>query len=186
MAQCVKCNQRFDDLPGEGGCKQCFPATWREYEAQQPTAVDCVLDVLHAVSAYLRDELEYRGTPLRPLSAYIATCAGGEPNIGIDKYEEGDLFISTARNTDSQHPFETAVSHPKYNNNALVIVAEYDTKEEAQEGHDKWVRIMTAPELPAELRDVSTAGIAELCEAVGGDDFRTQVNADCVGKEPTT
>jgi len=81
----------------------------------------------------------------------------------IDRFESGeDFFISTVSvNDNTRHPFETAVCHPNYNGGNIVIVEEYDSKDDAQEGHDKWVEIMTAAELPQELKDVSSCDIAE-------------------------
>ena len=71
----------------------------------------------------------------------------------VANYTSGDvtLFVDTARVTDSSKPYETAISHPKYNHNKWVIVELYDTKEEAQIGHDKWVALMTAEILPEVL-----------------------------------
>ena len=92
----------------------------------------------------------------------------------VERFDEGDLSVSTCRVTDSIKPYETAVSHPQYNAGTWVIVALYDTEEEAREGHDKWVDLMTAEELPAELRDVSGAEIALLVDAFAGEeDWRT-------------
>ena len=82
----------------------------------------------------------------------------------VDTYEKENLFVDTCRVTDSDQPYETAVQHPKYNKNKLVIVEMYNTKEEAQKGHKKWVRKMTSKKLPKILKDVSTSGIAKLLE----------------------
>jgi hypothetical protein len=90
----------------------------------------------------------------------------------VDRYNGDDFFVSTVMVTDSRQPFETAVCHPLYNNNDIVIVELYDTKEEAQEGHNKWVEIMTLPKLPPELRDVSSASVAELLDDVIGEERR--------------
>ncbi len=78
----------------------------------------------------------------------------------VDRYKVGDLFVSTVRVTDSAKPFETGVVHPAYNNNEPIVVELYNTKEEAQEGHNKWVKIMTARKLPWQLVDVGSNGIA--------------------------
>ena len=85
----------------------------------------------------------------------------------VDRYEDGDLLISTVTTRDRGQLFETAVRHPQYCNNEWVIVQEYNTKEEAQVGHDEWVEKMTQDELPKELMDMSTCKIAELCFGVG-------------------
>jgi len=77
----------------------------------------------------------------------------------IGRFEEGNVFVSTVRVTDSLEPFETAVRHPKYNNNMLVIVEMYESAEEATAGHERWIAVMTADTIPAELKDVSTSEI---------------------------
>ena len=93
----------------------------------------------------------------------------------VDRYETEDLIVDTCAVNDSAEPYETAIEHPAYNNGKWVVVEMYDSKEEAQRGHDKWVKLMTAKELPTELKDVSTAEIANLCDALGDDDWRTRV-----------
>jgi len=80
----------------------------------------------------------------------------------VAKFERGNLFISTARVTDSTEPYETAVAHPQYNKGELVIVEMYNTKEDAKAGHKKWVKLMTAKKLPKKLNDVSTSEIKQL------------------------
>lgn len=87
----------------------------------------------------------------------------------VDRYEEGDLIVDTCSVTDGDHTYETGVCHPKYNNGRWVIVEAYDTKEEAQAGHDKWVSKMTAKELPAVLVDCNNAMLGQLASAFGAD-----------------
>jgi len=88
----------------------------------------------------------------------------------IGRYEVDDLVVSTAQVTDSEAPYETAVSHPLYNNGRFVIVQNYWTRDDAEAGHEHWVEVMTNPVLPESLRDVSMAGIAQLQDLV--DDWR--------------
>jgi len=58
----------------------------------------------------------------------------------VDRYEEGNLTIDTCLITDDdEYNYETAIKHPFYNNGNWVIVEQYYTKEEAQNGHNKWV-----------------------------------------------
>jgi hypothetical protein len=87
----------------------------------------------------------------------------------VARYEQGGLFISTALVNDSDDPYETAVAHPAYNDGEIVIVETYGDLDSAKAGHEKWVSIMTRPELPAKLVDTSTALIAKLCRATGND-----------------
>jgi len=88
----------------------------------------------------------------------------------VARYEEGDVFVDTCRVYDSAQPYETAVGHPEYNNGNLIIVQLYDTKEEAQIGHDFWVKNMTTEPLPDIIKDVSTAIIMELVDAFSDND----------------
>lgn len=62
-------------------------------------------------------------------------------------------MVSTARVSDGYQPYETAFKHPDYNDGAMVIVEAYDTKEEAQTGHKKWLKIMLEGPLPDFLKD---------------------------------
>lgn len=78
-------------------------------------------------------------------------------------------FISTAYVNDAARPYETAVEHRQYNDGKMVIVAAYDTKEEAQAGHNHWVRVMTADTLPDRLVDRGEAELAELVDVFRGD-----------------
>jgi len=86
----------------------------------------------------------------------------------IDRFEEGQLIVDTCKVSDGMKPFETAVTHPKYNDGKWIVVQAYTTKEEAQCGHDYWVRTMTNKTLPKSLKDCCNAGISALLEAVGG------------------
>lgn len=76
----------------------------------------------------------------------------------VARHEGEDLIISTARNTDAEKPFETAISHEAYNSGSWIVVEEYDTEAEANLGHKKWVRKMTSKKLPKSLKDVTTSG----------------------------
>lgn len=89
----------------------------------------------------------------------------------VARFEKGELFIDTVAVTDSDKPFETAIGHPDYNDDGLIIVELYDTKEEAQIGHDKWVNVMTSDTLPAVLKDVSTAEIAKFAKIITDDEM---------------
>ena len=88
----------------------------------------------------------------------------------VDRYEEGDVFVSTAGVSDGQKPFETAVARPEYNDGKMVIVEMYDTEAAAQIGHCNWVKTMTSDDLPDYLRDCGNAGLAQLIDLVGGEE----------------
>jgi len=97
------------------------------------------------------------------------SMAGNYEERKVAHYEEEKVMVDTCRVDDSDADYETAVEHPAYNNGSMVIVETYDTKEEAQGGHDKWVTIMTSRSLPDRLFDVSTAAIKKLGEVFGVD-----------------
>jgi hypothetical protein len=61
----------------------------------------------------------------------------------VDRYEGDDLVVDTCAVTDSSRAFETGIKSPRYHDGSWVIVESYDTKEDAQAGHDKWVGLMT-------------------------------------------
>lgn len=81
--------------------------------------------------------------------------------VGRDNFDWG--FVSTAKVSDGRKPYETAVEHKEYNDGDMVIVDCYDTKEEAEKGHAKWVANMTDKTLPEKLVDCANAEIAQLC-----------------------
>jgi len=104
----------------------------------------------------------------------------------IDNYEErlvandkrDDVEVDTVLITDAEYQYETAVRHPKYNDNEWIIVQGYDTKERAMKGHNHWVKVMTADILPAKLVDVSTAKTAKFVDEVTGDNSWREFNKD--------
>lgn len=83
--------------------------------------------------------------------------------------ETGDQMVSTARVSDGNQPFETAFEHPEYNDGKIVIVEAYDTKEEAEAGHVRWLKVMTEGPLPDSLRECCNAGVAQLLGALSDD-----------------
>ena len=91
---------------------------------------------------------------------------GNYEERAIDRFEGNELLVDTCRVSDSTQPFETAVAHPTYNKGKIVIVEQYDTVEDAQAGHDKWVDLMTNNP-PTVLHDVSTACAAQICRELG-------------------
>lgn len=90
----------------------------------------------------------------------------------VGRYEENDIFISTARVRDAQLPFETAVAHPDYNDGKIIIVETYGTSELAKQGHEKWVKIMTSEQLPDSLTCVGTAEIAMILDEFDEPNWR--------------
>jgi hypothetical protein len=87
----------------------------------------------------------------------------------VDRLDASWGFISTAYVNDADKPYETAVCHEEYNDGLHVIVETYDTKSEAQEGHNRWVETMTAAELPTELVDRGESGARLMAGAFSND-----------------
>ena len=81
----------------------------------------------------------------------------------VDRYENDILFVSTAKVTDGKQEFETGIAHAQYHDNEMIIVEAYGNKEDAQKGHNKWVKIMTNKNLPNVLEDCGNAEISQLC-----------------------
>lgn len=102
----------------------------------------------------------------------IAGMMGNYDDRKVDRYddEQTGLMVSTVMVTDSDQPYETAVRHQRYNDNKMVIVEMYESKEEAQTGHDKWVKTMTSKKMPTQLEDVSTSCISKMCDAVSSNE----------------
>lgn len=87
----------------------------------------------------------------------------------------GKTIIDTCRVTDSPHPFETGIEDTDYCD-GWIIVETYDTKEQAQKGHSKWVIAFSGTK-PAQLKDVNTCNIAKFINALGGDVNKTYKKA---------
>ena len=84
------------------------------------------------------------------------SMAGNYEQRKVDRFEKDGMTIDTCSVTDAPHPFETGIEHPEYKYGSWCIVEYYDTKEEAQEGHNRWVAKMTAKELPEYLDDIAS------------------------------
>ena len=85
----------------------------------------------------------------------------------VGRFEKAGLLVSTARVSDGQQPYETAVGHPEYNEGKLVIVEAYPDRATALFGHGKWVKMMTDDNLPDSLKDCGNSAISSLGELVG-------------------
>ena len=111
-----------------------------------------------------RDELQRLGMPAPLIDAMFSFTADAgnyeERRIGRDDYPWG--FISTCRVSDGAKPYETAVEHGNYNNGEIVIVENYDTKEDAAAGHARWIARMTIPPLPATLYGCNNSCVQQL------------------------
>ena len=74
--------------------------------------------------------------------------------------------IDTAAVNDSTQPYETGVHCERYADR-WIIVEQYDTKAEAEEGHKRWVALFTKG-LPEKLVDVSECEINQMRKAFSG------------------
>ena len=90
----------------------------------------------------------------------------------IDRGEFDWGFISTAKVSEGERPYETAVQSSDYGNaddledtNGMIIVEAYDSAEDAQKGHNRWVKTMTKNP-PEELVDCLNSGWASLLETI--------------------
>ena len=82
-------------------------------------------------------------------------------------YRAPGLVVDTARVSDGDHPYETAVAHPDYDQGKLIIVEAYDTEADARAGQARWVKIMSTAPLPEELEDCANSAVAQLLRAAG-------------------
>jgi len=85
----------------------------------------------------------------------------------IDRFEKDKLIVDTAKVSDGKQPYETGISHPEYNGGSWVIVDMYPTVDLAKHGHNHWVEVMTAENLPDKLVDCGNAELAQLMIALG-------------------
>lgn len=99
----------------------------------------------------------------------------------VDRFVDGNLVVSTVAVNDGDKPYETAVSHPGYDeyfNGTLAspqsflgkrkwcVVEAYDSREEAEKGHARWVERMTSLPLPEVLNDCQNSKISQLAYSI--------------------
>ena len=90
----------------------------------------------------------------------------------IARFNRGEILVSTIYNgrpAEVGAQYETGVSHPQYRGGAIIIVEEYETEQQAEQGHEGWVAAMTSDTLPPQLEDVSLLGT--LIQFLAGDDM---------------
>ena len=99
--------------------------------------------------------------------------AGNYEDRKVEQTEFDWGYISTARVSDGEQPFETAVCSDEYAEaddpdatDGMTIVEAYDSHEAAQKGHSRWVKTMTESP-PDELVDCCNAGIADFGDSLG-------------------
>lgn len=89
------------------------------------------------------------------------SMTGTHDSRAVDNTEINEATIDTCLVTDSNQPYETGISHKSFDKGNWIIVEQYDTKEEAQKGHDKWVELFTK-EIPKTLKNVSNCEIIQI------------------------
>ena len=87
----------------------------------------------------------------------------------VGRHEADWGYISTAYVNDAEKPYETAVCHKDYNDGKMVIVEPYDTREEAETGHARWVATMTGDVLPDRLVDRGLSGVSQILDTLSDD-----------------
>jgi len=83
----------------------------------------------------------------------------------------GGASIDTCAVTDSARPYETGIKHSRYNDGWWIIVQLYDSKEEAEVGHKKWVELFSRDELPPRLVDVNESCFSQAFGGVGRGEY---------------
>jgi len=87
----------------------------------------------------------------------------------VGTYDKDGVFVDTSLVTDAHKPYETGIEHPLYNDGVMIIVEYYDTKEDAAEGHERWVKLLTSKELPSQIVDVSSCMAMNLIRGLDGE-----------------
>lgn len=83
-------------------------------------------------------------------------------------------MLSTALVTDGVKPFESAMAHPSYNGGQIIILEAYDTKEQAQAGHEKYLAIAKADGWPDEITERNNSEVGLLLESLDGFAIHTR------------
>lgn len=90
----------------------------------------------------------------------------------VDCYKSGNIFVSTCAIYDSDMPYETAVAHPDYNDNKIIIVENYASKKNATSGHKRWVKTMTTEPLPDTLQDNGSSATKKIAYGDTNPEFK--------------
>lgn len=91
-----------------------------------------------------------------------------ERKVARNDWPDGRM-LSTAVVTDASYEYETAFSHPEYNDGEIIILGGTDDREEAVTFHNKWVKMMDDDTLPDVIRDNGGSGINELLDLFDND-----------------
>jgi hypothetical protein len=123
------------------------------------------MDEHEEVELSIADKLDL----LKGMAALLKMKTGVLPET-IGRYSDGNKIVSTIKAPDLKEPFkyETAISHPNYNDGNIIPVEAFVTREEAEAGHEKWVKLMMDDKLPAVVQDKSKSYFAEVLRKVDG------------------
>lgn len=91
---------------------------------------------------------------------------------GVGHYSQDGIMVDTCTIGAADHPFETAVRHPRYRDEdgeiSSVVVEAYDTEAEALLGHERWVKTMTQGPLPVELVEICNTQALQMYARLDG------------------
>lgn len=85
----------------------------------------------------------------------------------VDRWDGVDKMLSTAQVSDGAQPYETCWQHPEFKGGQPIIVEAYATREEAQAGHVRWLKVMLEGPLPDELTDCCNAACGQIGREIG-------------------
>lgn len=87
-----------------------------------------------------------------------------ERQIAHDLVDGGELDTIMVKGEDNIKPYETALSHLYYNEGMWVILETYDTRDQAIEGHKKWLEIVKTkpPSLVGTINSVTLSVLSAL------------------------
>lgn len=91
----------------------------------------------------------------------LLSTAGGEDDYKErlvardDKLDPDEIpfILDTVAVDDREWEYETAIKHPKFNDNEWIVIRGYDTKEEAEAGHEELITYYLMNR-PAFIKDI--------------------------------
>ena len=72
----------------------------------------------------------------------IVTMCDNYEERKVENTQNDKFILDTARVTDRNWIYETAVKHKDFNYNDWIVLESYDDVESAKEGHSKWLRFL--------------------------------------------
>ena len=94
----------------------------------------------------------------------------------VGQYNKNGVFVDTSKVTDADKPYETGIEHPLFNGGVMIIVEYYDTVEQATEGQEKWVKLLTGVDLPGYgMKELIGKPFAEIYEGKLDDERKIHI-----------